>query len=221
MPENILLEMTNIGKTLGSRLLFRNLSLDLKEGEGALLTGANGSGKSTLLRIMAGLSRPSQGKIQKRPNTGLAFLGHASFLYPGLDALENLEFWQKANFGLADYNLIEEVLELLGLLPYAHNQTRYFSKGMSQRLNFARVFLSNARLFLLDEPFSGVDRASRQIIVDELLRRKRAGTAIFMVSHDPHTDQVLADKVYHLDKKGLELTGDYKECEIRAKRTEL
>lgn len=214
MSEQTLLELINVGKIFGSRLLFKNLNLKLINSEGALLTGANGCGKSTLLRIAAGLSRPNQGKILKNCPGGFAYLGHANFLYPGLSAMENLVFWQKANFGQAKNKELEEVLDLLGLSSYAHSQVRNFSKGMAQRLNFARVFLSQANLFLLDEPFSGIDRRSRQIILDELLKRKNGGAAIFMVSHDTEADTALADKIYLLDKKRLKLENDLKKDKV-------
>ena len=179
------------------------MDLALKEGEGALLTGPNGSGKSTLLRLMAGLSKPSGGAVRSRPGAAIAYLGHASFLYPGLTAIENLAFWLKAASGHADRKKLEEGLDLAGLSAHADEPCRNFSKGMAQRLNFARVFLADARIFLLDEPFSGVDRASRQIIMAELERRKRAGAAIFMASHDLEHDAPLAGKIYLLEKKRL------------------
>lgn len=208
MDEENLLEINGLAKIFGPRLLFKNLNFSLKRGEAALLIGANGSGKSTLLRLIAGLSKPAHGKIQHKDGSKLAFLGHAFFLYPALTAIENLSFWQKATYGKKDAKKLEEVLELVGLSALAHERTGNFSKGMSQRLNFARLFLSPANLFLLDEPFSGIDKLSREWIVKELKRRKEAGAAIFMVTHDAVKDGMLADKCYLLDKKRLSLLPD-------------
>lgn len=201
MASEILLEMIDVAKAYGPRLLFSNLSLRIASGEGILLTGANGSGKSSLLRLAAGLSKPMAGTIRRRGKT--AFLSHATFLYPGLTALENLAFWRGADSENAEGMVLEEALDLVGLAPRAHDQVRHFSRGMSQRLNFARVLAADADIYLLDEPFSGLDQNSAQVIMDELLRRKKAGAALFTISHDPERDAALADNMYLLAEKRL------------------
>ncbi len=211
MTDKILLEMRDVAKAYGSRLLFRNLNLYFRKGEGTLLTGANGCGKSTLLRLAAGLSRPSSGKILM--NAQFAFLGHSSFLYPGLTALENLAFWYRANWGKVKNSILEKTLDLVGLLPYAHDRVQNFSRGMAQRLNFARVFLGEPQLFLLDEPFSGIDQASYKIILEELQKRKKAGAAILMISHNPEEDGVIADTIYVMAKKRLWLAENLEDPE--------
>lgn len=201
MASEIPLEMINVAKAYGPRLLFSNLSLRLAPGEGILLTGANGSGKSSLLRLAAGLSKPGAGTVRRRGKT--AFLGHATFLYPGLTALENLAFWRGADSGGAAGMALEEALDLVGLSPQAHDQVRRFSRGMAQRLNFARVLAANADIYLLDEPFSGLDQNSAQVILEELLRRKKAGAALFIISHNPERDAALADNICLLAEKRL------------------
>lgn len=204
MSNAVLLELRAAAKAHGARLLFKNLSLSLKKGRGALLLGANGSGKSSLLRVMAGLSKPSRGSVSRMPGLRLAYLGHASFLYLGLTALENLAFWQKARSAPSERRVLEAALDLTGLLPFANEPVRGFSKGMAQRLALARVFLEDAELYLLDEPFSGLDQPSREIIMAELLKKKKGGAALFMASHNPLKDGALADEIFILEKKRLE-----------------
>ncbi|MDR2161098.1 MAG: ATP-binding cassette domain-containing protein, partial [Desulfovibrio sp.] len=89
----MILALRNVSLFYGSRLVFRNVSLELEAGGITLLTGANGAGKTTLLRIMAGLIRPSAGRVETGgPEPRFGYLGHATFLYPGLSLLDNLAF---------------------------------------------------------------------------------------------------------------------------------
>lgn len=202
MRDPVLLELTKVSKINGSRLLFRNLDLCLRAGESSLLTGSNGAGKSTLLKIIAGLAHPTTGSVKRKEGLRLSYLGHATFLYPGLTAIENLSFWQKAAWPDLELKL-EEALDGVGLLPYAHEYAGNFSRGMAQRLNFARALLASPELLLLDEPFTGIDEHSRQMIVKELRRRQNDGAGILMVTHDPGADRALATTEYMLEQKGL------------------
>ena len=96
-PGDMLLHLAGVAKAFGPRLLFKNVHLRVEAGQILLLTGANGAGKSTLLRIMAGLSRPDAGRVEcPLSPEQVGYLGHATFLYPGLSAKENLTFWLKA-----------------------------------------------------------------------------------------------------------------------------
>ena len=95
--DGALLELTDVAKAFGPRLLFRRVNVSLMPGTLSLLAGANGAGKSTLMRIMAGLTRPDAGTVTRRvPEERLGYMAHATFLYPGLDAEENLLFWARA-----------------------------------------------------------------------------------------------------------------------------
>lgn len=207
MEDTVLLQMSRLAKIHGSQLLFKNLDLSIRKGNTALLTGDNGTGKSTLLRIAAGLCRPTAGTVSTKPGLRLAFLGHATFIYPGLTALENLTFWHRASSPKASRDL-EKALDAVGLLAHAHLRAGKFSRGMAQRLNFARLLVTDPELFLLDEPFTGLDSNSRQTIIGLLQERRKTGAAMLIVSHDPSTDSVLANTVYHLAKKRLEIVTD-------------
>ena len=89
------MKLSGVGMRYGSRVILRNVCLEIVPGTVTLLVGPNGAGKSTLLRIMAGLTRPSAGTVEttfERPSpgrgAGIGYLGHATFIYPGLSALE-------------------------------------------------------------------------------------------------------------------------------------
>lgn len=180
----------------------KNISLHLQAGNFALLLGKNGAGKSTLLKIMAGLAKPTAGQISVKGRIG--YLGHATFLYPALTARENLTFQARANQVNAD---IAASLEKVGLSSYAHEPVRHFSRGMAQRLNFARALMLQPDILLLDEPFTGMDGESTAMLKEELLAQRNAGAAIFMISHAPASDLPLATHVYELDKGHFKFSG--------------
>lgn len=93
-----MLELKRVAKLYGVKVIFKDVSCAFAPGSVSLLVGGNGAGKSTLMRIMAGLSRPSAGTVRcAADDVRLGYLGHATFLYPGLTALENLAFWREAH----------------------------------------------------------------------------------------------------------------------------
>ena len=98
-----MLELDRVAKLYGVKVIFKEVSCAFTAGSVSLLVGGNGAGKSTLMRIMAGLSRPSAGRVRQAESgtrsggLRLGYLGHATFLYPGLTALENLAFWRTAH----------------------------------------------------------------------------------------------------------------------------
>ena len=87
-----MLELVRVAKVYGVKVVFKDVSCALAAGSVSLLVGGNGAGKSTLMRIMAGLSRPSAGAANVTDQARVGYLGHATFLYPGLTAVENLAF---------------------------------------------------------------------------------------------------------------------------------
>lgn len=190
-----LLELENISKLYGPKLIFKNLNLRLGVGELLLLGGANGVGKSTLLRLMAGLTKPTGGSLRYGTNARPAYLGHATWLYPDLTAWENLDFWAKAGGFSSTPDQIDEILELLQLSASANQKTRHFSRGMAQKLNFGRIFLLKPSIILLDEPFTGIDSTFRQFLQDKITDMKKQGAAIVLVSHHLESDMAMADAV--------------------------
>lgn len=94
--DNTLLRLSGVSKAFGPRVLFRKLGAEFKAESITLLAGSNGTGKSTLMRIMAGLGRPDSGTVERLADeTETAFLAHATFIYSGLSARENLLFWAR------------------------------------------------------------------------------------------------------------------------------
>lgn len=194
-----ILAVRGVAKLYGSKLVFKEVSCELMEGEILLVAGPNGAGKSTLMRIMAGLSRPVAGEVVLGVEPELtAYLGHATFIYPGLTALANLRFWASM-YGLSqDRDALMTQLERVGLARAAEEKAGTFSRGMAQRLNLARVYLVNPRLLFLDEPGTGLDPASLAGLRKEITGFRDRGTSVVWISHHVVEDAALADKVLAL-----------------------
>lgn len=204
MNPDAVLSLHKVVKFYGEKLIFRNLNFVGLPGRLYLILGTNGSGKSTLLRLMAGLSSPSGGNICYAKRRNIAYLAHATFIYPNLTALQNLRFWSSAyGINFAHKDLFINILERVGLDSYAHEKAKIFSRGMAQRLNFARCLLLEPNLMLLDEPYTGLDQQSQSLIANEIKNLRNSGTCIVQVSHSPQTDGVLADHIFEVAKANL------------------
>lgn len=193
-----MLKLRGVSKFYGRRPVFKNIGLELAESSITVLSGPNGAGKSTLLRLIAGLGRPTSGKMEIREGARTAYLGHATFMYPGLSALENLEFWAKLNRLAKAREASLEMLARMGLAAHAGQKVSSFSRGMAQRLNFGRALMLEPDLLLLDEPFTGMDQDSRKMARAEILKRKERGAAVIMVSHDLAEDGPISDRILNL-----------------------
>lgn len=193
-----LLGLRKVRKEYDPHVILREVTLDVRPGV-TLLTGANGAGKSTLMRIMAGLEKPTTGEVEYASETPPAYLGHATCLYAGLTALENLRFWDQAYGGDASPGHLREALERVNLARRAEDRAGTFSRGMAQRLNLARVLLRTTDLWLLDEPDTGLDVASTELLLREITAARAAGKAVVWISHrvDAHRD--LADTFVNIE----------------------
>ena len=198
-----LLTLSRVAKLYGPRLIFRDVCQSFAKGSLTLLVGSNGSGKSTLMRIMAGLTHPNAGEVSLADGLSLGYVAHATFLYTGLTAIENLAFWSRA-YGLAKSTQdFMSVLERVGLAAHAHERAGVFSRGMAQKLNLARVLLQQPDLLLLDEPGTGLDQAALALLRQEMLAIRGRGGCVVCISHDLQGDTPLADVVCRLDGGSL------------------
>jgi heme exporter protein A len=167
-PQSDRLECRELACLRGERLVFKGVSFALAAGEALRLTGPNGSGKSSLLRLLAGLARPEAGTIAwngasvgddpDAHRARLLFLGHQDAVKPWLTVRENLAFWA-ALHGAPEAG-VAPALARMALAPQAELPARYLSQGQRRRLALARFAAIPARLWLLDEPTTGLDDAS-------------------------------------------------------------
>lgn len=185
--------LTGTGLTLwrGANCLFDQLSFSAAPGGALLIRGPNGSGKTTLLRVIAGLTLAEQGEVRwngrplsERDEAGhhiMAYCGHATALKPDLTTYENLRFFARLS-GYAT-SALGTLLESTGLTACADLPTRVLSAGQKRRTALARVLMSGAPLWLLDEPQTNLDVAGRQFL-EQMLQNHLAssGTAV-IVAH--------------------------------------
>ncbi len=172
----------------GERLVFHAVSFDLPEGGALILSGRNGAGKSTLLRVLAGLTRPASGRLlwdgedaladRAAHGARVALLGHQDALKPGLTAAENLAFAARLSG-----RKVEDALVALGIEDLADLPARMLSAGQKRRLALARVSLSAAPLWLLDEPTLGLDEAAIARLGALLARHRAAGGMVVAATH--------------------------------------
>ncbi len=188
------LELRGVSKYFGDLAALRNVSLRLQPGESVFVYGPNGAGKTTLLRTLATLARPSEGQalysgldVHENPASArrmIGFVSHATFLYGELTARENLKFTGKL-FGLREVEArIQTVLEMFALGERADEPVRGLSRGLQQRVSLARAFLHDPAFLLLDEPFTGLDAASRENLESLLCRLPEQGKAVAFSTHD-------------------------------------
>lgn len=210
--EGTLLELRAVSHFFGPRLVFRGIDLDLAPGEILLIIGPNGAGKSTLLQIMAGLLHPASGSARCRLEAGeIGYLGHGTFVYPFLTALENLSFWGRLHGLRPSRETILALLDRVGLKAAALERAGTFSRGMAQRLSLARVLLIDPKLLLLDEPATGLDVASRKLLDQEIVRAGDKGAGVVWISHDGLRDRKMADRLLVLEGKRAAFLGPVEE----------
>ena len=176
-----LLALRDVACWRGGRLLFEGLDLTLSAGDAMLVTGPNGTGKSSLLRVAAGLLRPLAGTVEAAP---CALADERPALDPELPLGRALAFWTPPGGDVA------AALEATGLAALADVPVRLFSTGQLRRASLARVALSGAPLWLLDEPANGLDTAALDLLAAMIGRHLGNGGAVLAASHQPLTGAI-------------------------------
>jgi heme exporter protein A len=200
-----MLTARGIRKSYGVTAVLDDISLDLPPGRCLVLLGGNGAGKTTLLRILATLLRPSAGALTidgmdalrnpERARLAIGMVGHGSYVYADLTALENLRFWTVMEGVDAARPRLLAALQQVELDAVAHERARTFSAGMKRRLALARVLLGGARLLLLDEPFTELDQRGRKWLGEFLLAFKTGGGSVVVATHSFGSGLGVADRV--------------------------
>jgi heme exporter protein A len=186
LPPGILLAVHDLACRRGDRVLFRGLAFEVRAGQVVWLRGANGLGKTSLLRVLAGLSSPESGRVERDSTQGRAplYLAHANALKDDLSAIESLQFLARLQGHDASELELTEALRRFGIHQRRHAPVRTLSQGQRRRVALARLALSEDRpLWLLDEPFDALDADGCAALGEALGAHARAGGAVLLTSH--------------------------------------
>jgi fluoroquinolone transport system ATP-binding protein len=185
----------------------QDVSFEIPRGQIFGFLGPSGAGKSTVQNILTGLLPLQQGEVtydgKSIRDLAAAFFNQlgVSFehpnLYGRLTGYENLKFFA----GLFDVPTLDprKLLEAVGLTEAAHRKTSAYSKGMRQRLVFARALVNNPKMLFLDEPTSGLDPNTAAVIKELILQKKKDGCTIFLTTHNMLIADELCDQVAFLN----------------------
>lgn len=207
-----MIEVVELTKHFGRFSALRGLNLAISKGEFISLFGRNGAGKTTFLRILAGISRPSSGKLHIKSDRAMqssrirgtvGYLSHDTSLYMDLTAMENLRFFARLMDAPVEDSFLAERMEQVGLSGRELEPVRHFSRGMQQRLAIARAFLHNPDILLLDEPFTGLDPSGSDFFARYLAEARAGGRTCIMAIHDISLGYELADRLVVLEKGGV------------------
>ena len=164
----------------GGRALFQRLSFTLEQGGAALVTGPNGIGKSSLIRLAAGLLAPAVGRITG--DAARALLTDQASLDEELPLARALAFWARLDRAADN---VAAALDALALSDLADIPVRLLSTGQRRRAGLARVMLSGAPIWLLDEPGNGLDTATLEQLATAIARHRATGGIVLAATHQP------------------------------------
>lgn len=184
-------------------IALNKVDLNIEAGEFVSLVGPSGCGKTTLLRLIAGLERPTNGKLylddEEIKGTsyerGLVF--QSATLFPWMTIYENIAFGLKARKIYQEKkNQVGEFIDLVGLNGFEHSYPHHLSGGMKQRVSLARALINDPKVLLMDEPLGALDALTRVNMQGEILKIWQSrNTTMVMVTHDVEEAIYLSDKI--------------------------
>ena len=216
-----MIKIENISKSIGSKLLFKNISFDLPKNKIIGLLGANGAGKTSVFKAISGLSKIDSGKIkfydenlhlmtlEERSNAGLNYVPQENSLFDDLSLKENLEAIVELRFKEISSDKskqIENLLDLMKLTDKANTKSKFLSGGEKRKTEILRAILLDSKFILLDEPFAGVDPISVEEII-KILKNFKKDLGIFISDHNFRDVINVCDEIILLNQGELLLQG--------------
>ncbi|MGJ8692260.1 MAG: cytochrome c biogenesis heme-transporting ATPase CcmA [Thalassotalea sp.] len=190
-----LLRADNLSCIREERILFEALNFDIHAGDIVQIEGQNGAGKTSLLRILAGLSAPFAGKVlfesfdikkcREEFHSRLTFIGHQPGIKGEMTAQENLAFYLSLH-GLSPEDA-EATLEKVNLLAFEDSLASHLSAGQHRRIALARLWQSKTPIWILDEPFTAIDKQGVKNLEALFVTHAKNGGCVLLTSHQDLT----------------------------------
>ena len=227
------IQLRNITKKFGAHTALKGLDLDIADGEFFVLLGETGAGKTTTLRLIAGLEKPTEGKVfidgadvadWGAAERDVALVLQQYSLYPRYTVRQNLEFPLKSKIRrVSDAEIAERVSRVAKTLRIEHlldRKTDRLSGGEMQRVSIGRAIVRKPRVFLMDEPLSALDAKLREALRTELKNLQiNLGATFLFVTHDQIEAMSMGDKIGVLNRGHLVQTGTPAEIYNNPKNT--
>ena len=184
------LKVTNLSCQKSYKLLFENLSFEINSGEALRVSGPNGSGKTSLLRLLAGLSSFDSGSINydafnlnsEEYKLDFLYLGHLPALSPELSCIENLKYSSLLGNNNSELDF-SSALKKVGLEKFENEPVGTLSAGQKKRIALSLLFVSQSKVWLLDEPFSALDSKAITIIEKRIENHCSLGGICILTTH--------------------------------------
>ncbi|MDR5659595.1 metal ABC transporter ATP-binding protein [Serpentinicella sp. ANB-PHB4] len=209
------LDIKNLSVSYNSKTALENIDVAVEPEQLVGIIGPNGAGKSTLIKAVLGLLKPEQGQISffgqplKKSHKKIAYVPQQSDIdldFPItveevvlMGRYPHIKWWRRAD--KKDYEIVTRFLKEVGTEELRNKQIGELSGGQRQRVFLARALTQEADIFFLDEPFSGIDMASEEIIIKLLKKLRDQGKTIFVVHHDLSKVEEYFDSLLLLNKQ--------------------
>jgi len=193
LEDNVGIRLINISKKYGNKKVIDNMNMELPERGVVTLFGPSGCGKTTLINIIAGLDKDYAGKIEGLEGKRISVAFQEDRLLPWADITKNLSLVENNK----EFSKVSEFLELVGLQDVENKLPSELSGGMKRRVAIARALVYGGDVYLLDEPFKGLDIEIKKKIMDyikELSKEK----LIILITHEMPEAEYLSGKIYNL-----------------------
>lgn len=189
-----MIEVKNLSKAFGDRVVLSELSLTFPEGSTTALMSPSGSGKTTLLRILTGLDNKFEGEATLP--SSVSYCPQELSLLPWYSAHKNLTTF----LGEDEETLsrIKDGLSAMGLSEDAHKKPKELSGGMCQRIALLRAWLANTNTVILDEPFKALDPETKDTVINYLKATKSPTRTVIFTTHSEEEAEAFADRVIRL-----------------------
>lgn len=205
-----ILKLENVSFGYTNSMVLKNIDLEIAYGEYIGLIGLNGSGKSTLLKLILGILKPTDGKIYKKENVKIGYVNQTTMVEEGSFPATVYEIvalgLKKKPFHFInkkDRYEIEKVLELFSLKELKDRSIQSLSGGQSQKVKIAKVLLSNPDIIVFDEPTTGIDSKSEEILLEIIDHMHAMKKTIIFVSHNPDNLKK-CDRIYRIKDQNVE-----------------